>query len=183
MNRLLRHTFRMLAKVTISFVFFVLGSTANADEIKPYWDIQDLDLEMHIKSLVYLRDVITLNETASNDDKPNYIFLSGDKYIHGNALNIQLIGEKLHLVNSDFLKKYSETKERCLILTLENFGGKEVLLTINGTENSAQPSDFKCLLASLFKFEGVVIPIGDTASVKDTTIRLVNTYLQNNSSQ
>lgn len=173
----MHHYFKKISVFVVSILFCLSISSASAKEIKPYWDIQDPDLEMHLKSLVYMRDIIRIEEADNTEDRVNFIFLSSPDYIKEEVLNSKKIKDTLGLKNTDFLDKYTDTDGSCLILTFENFGGRPMTLGVNGTKDAAQATDFKCLLVTLFKFEGITVPIGDTSSVKKSTIDLINTYI------
>ncbi len=122
---------------------FIFSNFAQAEEIKPFWKIEDADLETHVRSLVYLRDLITLEGKSDTTGKVNFVFLSGSDYIQNGKLNIDLVASVLGIADPSYLDEYSTPKENCLILTLNGTNNHQTTLAINGTSGPATPEDFK----------------------------------------
>lgn len=83
----MRMNFEKFVVVLVSMLLGLSISSAVSKEIKPYWDIQDSDLEMHLKSLVYMRDIIRIEESEKAKNRFNFLFLSIPDYIQDNVLN------------------------------------------------------------------------------------------------
>ncbi len=169
----------------ISSLYFCIGLLANMhisfaqpEEIKPYLNIEDADLEVHVSSLVYLRDLITLEGDADTSGKVNFAFLSGNDYIIDGKLNIDLVSDTLGIADPSYLDAYSDLKENCLILTLNGVGNHVTTLAINGTSGRANEEDYKCSVVALLKFEGIETAPDDYTSAKDISLKLINHYLR-----
>ncbi len=165
-------------KASLCACLFFCSSFAQAEIIRPHWNIEVLELENYVSSLVYLRDLLTLDGNEEENKDVNFIFLSGSNYVNKNGLNVQLITHVLRLSNPHSLNEYSNFKDRCLILNVNINDSGEAILAINGTNEEISLQDYKCAAFALLKFEGIEISFKDTSSVKEITSKIIKKYLE-----
>ncbi|KZK91839.1 hypothetical protein PsAD46_01366 [Pseudovibrio sp. Ad46] len=157
---------------------FTFSSLTQAEEIRAFWDIEDPELENYVDSLIYLRDVLTLDGTEADNSGINFIFLSGSNYVNERGLNTKLIADVLKIPDPQPFNEYLDTKDRCLILEVNISDAEDAILAVNGTEKTIQPADYKCAALALLKFEGIAPLSSDTSTIKEITKKIVEHYLE-----